>query len=184
MNFLSYIQYNSYVILSYFFLSLFVLFLGRITKKKSTYFFSSSRGNPFSPVTYMRMFTHILGHENWSHFRNNFIYILLVGPMIEEKYGSINLLKMILLTAFITGLINAILSKNSSQGGSGISFMTILLSSLVNIQSGKIPLTLILIFFFFVASEIIDGIFKKDNISHLSHLIGAICGLIYGYYLF
>lgn len=104
--------------------------------------------------------------------------------MIEEKYGSINLLKMILLTAFITGLINAILSKNSIQGGSGISFMTILLSSLVNIQSGKIPLTLILIFFFFVASEVIDGIFKKDNISHLSHLIGAICGLIYGYYLF
>ena len=62
--------------------------------------------------------------------------------------------------------------------------MLILLSSLVNLQNGKIPLTLVLIFLFYIASEVIDGLFKKDNISHLSHLIGAICGFIYGYYLF
>lgn len=130
------------------------------------------------------MFTHVLGHADWNHFRNNFIYILLVGPMIEEKYGSLILLKMILFTAFITALINIIFSKKDILGASGIAFMLILLSSLVNIQSGKIPLTLILIFFFYVVSEVIDGIFKKDNISHLSHLIGAVCGFIYGYYLF
>ena len=91
---------------------------------------------------------------------------------------------MILFTAFITALINIIFSKKDILGASGIAFMLILLSSLVNIQSGKIPLTLILIFFFYVVSEVIDGIFKKDNISHLSHLIGAVCGFIYGYYLF
>ena len=182
MNFLSYIQYNSYVILSYFFLSLFVLFLGRITKKKSTYFFSSSRGNLFSPVTYMRMFTHILGHENWSHFRNNFIYILLVGPMIEEKYGSINLLIMILLTAFITGLINIIIGKYKILGSSDIVYMLIILSSIVNINKGTIPLTLILIIIFYIIDEILQ-INKSDNVSHLSHLIGAICGCIYGFYI-
>ena len=130
------------------------------------------------------MFTHVLGHADWNHFRNNFIYILLVGPMIEEKYGSISLLKMIMITAFVTALINIIFSKKDILGASGISFMLILLSSLVNLQNGKIPLTLVLIFLFYIASEVIDGLFKKDNISHLSHLIGAICGFIYGYYLF
>ncbi len=184
MKYFSYLQYNSLVILSYFFLSLFVLLLGYISKGKSTYFFSSGRGKAFSLVTYVRMFTHILGHADWNHFRNNFIYILLVGPMIEEKYGSLPLLKMILITAFVTALINIIFSKKDILGASGIAFMLILLSSLVNIQSGKIPLTFILIFFFYVVSEVIDGIFKKDNISHLSHLIGAICGFVYGYYLF
>ena len=89
-----------------------------------------------------------------------------------------------MVTAFVTALINIIFSKKDILGASGISFMLILLSSLVNLQNGKIPLTLVLIFLFYIASEVIDGLFKKDNISHLSHLIGAICGFIYGYYLF
>ena len=86
--------------------------------------------------------------------------------MIEEKYGSINLLRMILITAGVTGLFNCIFSKKRILGASGISFMLILLSSLVNIQSGKIPVTFVLIFIFYVVSEIMDSLFKKDNISH------------------
>lgn len=184
MHYFSYFQYNSPVILSYFFLSLGVLFLKNLTRGKSTYFFSSGRGNIFSPMTYLRLFTHVLGHANWEHFRNNFVYILLVGPMIEEKYGSLPLLKMIAITAVVTGGINIVFGKRDILGASGIAFMLILLSSLVNIESGKIPLTFVLVFAFYVVSEIVDGIFKKDNISHFSHLMGAICGFIYGYYLF
>ncbi len=184
MKYLEYFQYNSIVILSYFFLSLFVLWLGHLSNGKSNRFFSSGRGPIFSPLTYIRMFTHILGHQDWNHFRNNFLYILLIGPMIEEKYGSIQTLEMICITAFVTGLINVIFSKKTILGASGIAFMFILLSSLVNFQNGKIPITLILIFAFYVTSEIVDGLFKKDNISHLGHLVGAICGVIYGYFLF
>ena len=184
MKYLSYLQYNSYVILSYFFLSLVVFIFQYLGKKKITYFFSSGRGRFFSPITWLRMFAHIFGHADWNHFKNNFIYILLVGPMIEEKYGSIPLLKMIFITAFVTGIVNAFISKKDILGASGISFMLILLSSLVNFQSGKIPLTFVLVFLFFVANEIVDGLFKRDNISHLSHLIGALCGFVYGYYLF
>ena len=62
--------------------------------------------------------------------------------------------------------------------------MFILLSSFVNISQGKIPITLILIFLFYIVSEIRDGLFKKDNISHMGHLIGAICGCIFGYFVF
>ena len=45
---------------------------------------------------------------------------------------------MILITAFITGLLNIIFSRKRILGASGIAFMLILLSSLVNIESGKI----------------------------------------------
>lgn len=185
MEYLKYFGYNSIVILSYFFLSLLVLFLNWLTKGKSnTLLFSSSRGSIFNPFTYIRMFTHILGHENWTHFHNNFLYILIIGPMIEEKYGSVNLLIMILITAFVTGLINCMIGKRRILGASGIAFMLILLSSLVNIQSGTIPITFILIFIFYIVSEVMDGVLKKDRISHTSHLIGAICGFIYGFYFF
>ena len=184
MQYLRCFQYNSIVILSYFFLSLLVLWLSYCTKGRSNKFFSSGRGSLFNPLTYIGMFTHILGHSNWNHFKNNFLYILLIGPMIEEKYGSINLFKMILITALVTGFINIIISRKQILGASGIAFMLILLSSLVNIQNGKIPVTLILIFLFYVVTEIRDSLLKKDNVSHLSHLIGAVCGFIYGFYLF
>ena len=104
--------------------------------------------------------------------------------MIEEKYGSMNLLFMILITAVITAIINTIISRNALLGASGVVFMLIIMGSFVNIQSGKIPITLILVFIFYIINEVISGIFNRDNVSHLSHLIGAICGLIYGFYFF
>lgn len=185
MDLFQILQYNSLVVLSYFFLSLIVLILNYFTKNKfNKYLFSSYRSSLLSLLTYIRLFTHILGHTSWQHFMNNFLYILLIGPMVEEKYGSLNLLMMILITAVLTGAINMIIGKNRILGASGVVFMLIILSSLVNIESGKVPLTLVLIFLFYIVNEIGDGLFKRDDISHLSHLIGAICGCVYGFYLF
>ena len=184
MKIINYIQYNSIIILTFFFISLITLILNYITKGKSNdLFFSSYRSSLLNPLTYIRLFTNIFGHANFKHFTNNFLYILLIGPMIEEKYGSINLIMMIFTTAIITGIINFIISKNKILGASGIVYMLIILSSFVNIQSGKIPITLILIFIFYIINEIIDGMFKKDNISHIGHLIGAVCGCIFGFYI-
>lgn len=185
MKFINYFEYNSIVILSFFFLSLVALILNHITKGKSNKkFFSSYRSSLLSPLTYLRLFTHILGHSDRTHFTNNFLYILLTGPMIEEKYGSINLLKMILITALITGIINSLTSKNRILGSSGIVFMMIILSSLVNLTTDKIPITLVLIFIFYIVNEILNGLFKKSKVSHLGHLIGAICGFIFGFFIF
>ena len=57
-------------------------------------------------MTYVRFFTHVLGHEGWEHFIGNASYLLLLGPMLEEKYGSKTLLEVIGITALATGLIN------------------------------------------------------------------------------
>ena len=179
----NYINYNSKVILSFFFICLIAFILNIITKGKSNkLLFSNYRSSPLNPLTYIRLFTHIIGHSNWQHLKRNFLYILLIGPLVEEKYGSINLLIMILLTAFITGLINIIIGKYKILGSSDIVYMLIILSSIVNINKGTIPLTLILIIIFYIIDEILQ-INKSDNVSHLSHLIGAICGCIYGFYI-
>lgn len=181
MKFLDYFEYNSFVTLTMFFISLIVLILGYITRGKITkYLFSTSRGSLLSPRTYITLFTHILGHSDWSHFRNNYLIILLLGPMIEEKYGSINYLIMILITAFITGIINFIKGNTILNGASNIAFMLIVLSAFVNITSNKIPLTLILISIFYIVDEIKD-IGKNDGVAHFGHIVGAICGVVFGF---
>lgn len=185
MEVINHLSYNSVVILSFFFISLFSLVLNYLTKGKSNKkLFSSYRSNVLNLLTYVRLVTHIFGHADWNHFMNNFLYILLIGPMIEEKYGSVNLIIMILVTAIITGILNSLFSNKRILGASGIVFMLIVLSSFVNITTGKVPITLILICIFYVVNEIISGIFKKDDVSHMGHLMGAICGFVFGFYIF
>jgi len=178
---IDYIEYNSVVTLTMFFISLFTLGLNYITKGKSNqYLFSTKRTSLLNPMTYIRFFTHILGHSNWKHFSNNYLKILLLGPLIEEKYGSIDFLIMILITALVTGIVNFIKGNTRLKGASNISFMLTVLSTFVNIAERQIPLTLILIILFYIIDEIKD-LNKDDNIAHYGHLTGAICGGVFGF---
>ena len=99
--------------------------------------------------------------------------ILVIGPALEEKYGSRNLLWAMLLTALISGLIQWIFFPNSALlGASGIVFMMISMSSLAGMQNGCIPITLILVLALYIG--------LRDNVSQLTHVIGGICGAIFG----
>ena len=178
---LNYFNYNAKVTLTFFFLSLAVLVLDKITKGKSTEkYFSTERASLLNPITYIRFFTHILGHRDWRHLSGNFMKILLLGPLIEEKYGSFNLLVMILITALVTGIYNFIRNKHRLKGASGIVFMMIVLSAFVNVTANKIPVTLVLIIIFYVIDEILD-LKKDDSVSHSGHVIGALCGCVFGF---
>ena len=183
MEITKYFNYNSIVILTMFFISLVEIVADRLTGGLITKaFFASGRGSPLNPLTYVKMFTHSLGHMDWGHFSRNYMKILLLGPIIEEKYGSFNLLLMILITSFIIALVNMIKGGNKIVGASGISFMLVVLSSIVNITDNRIPLTFILIIIFYVADEIVDLIgTSRDGVSHLSHVVGGVCGATFGF---
>ena len=178
---LSKIKYNSPVILTFTLVCLLTLVLGYITDGYTTFkFFEVYRSSYKDPLSYVRVFTHILGHADFSHFFNNFLIILIVGPLLEEKYGSKLLLCLIVITAFITGIIQIIISNNALFGASGIAFMLIILTSFTNVEDGKIPLTMIFIAIMYLGKEIYYGIFSKDNISQITHIVGGICGIIIG----
>ena len=177
-------DYNSVVILTYLFLSLGACFLNFITQGfTNKLLFTSYRSSIFNPLTYVRLFTHSIGHKDLTHLIHNFLFILLVGPMIEEKYGSINLIIMFLITSLVIGLFNTIISNYVITGASGNVYMLIVLSSFSNITEGKIPLTLILILIFYVISEIKDSVTGANKgVYHGGHLLGALCGIAFGFY--
>lgn len=178
---IEYFDYNATVTLTMFLISLIIVLLNHISKGWfNKHLFSTQRGKWYNPFTYVRLFTHILGHRDWRHFSNNYLKILLLGPLIEEKYGSINFLIMILVTALVTGLINLLKKNTNLKGASNIVFMLIVLSAFVNMNSDKIPLTLILIIIFYVIDEV-KNLGKEDNIAHYGHLAGAFCGFVFGF---
>ncbi|MBO5571349.1 MAG: rhomboid family intramembrane serine protease [Ruminococcus sp.] len=177
------ISFNSPVVLTFSIICLAVLIIGTILPDQFMLkFFSVYRAPLSDPLTYFRFFSHICGHAGWDHFIGNITMLLVVGPMLEEKYGSKNILFVILATAFITGLFHFIFFTNSALlGASGVVFAFILLSSFTSIRDGRIPLTFILVVLIYIGGQIYDGIFVKDNVSNITHIIGGGVGSGLGY---
>ncbi len=178
------ISYNSPVILTFFFISLGALILNTITMGNTNILFFSVYESSFAnPLTYIRLVGHVFGHVNFSHFFSNMLVLLLIGPILEEKYSSKIIAILIVVTAVITGLFNMIFTDNMLLGASGIAFMFIMLISTVNFEKGKIPLTLILISIMYIGNEIFLGLTSADNVSRITHILGGVIGAIFGYVL-
>ena len=180
------IQYNSPVVLTFALISLIVLVLGWLTGGKTTSLLFCVYRSPLSdPLTYPRFFLHVLGHSNISHYMGNIVLMLVVGPPLEEKFGSRKILLAVVITAFISGLVQYVFFPSSALlGASGIVFMMIVMLSMTGAERGRIPLTMILVVIFYIGSEIIQGIFVEDNISQLTHIIGGACGAVIGFFLY
>lgn len=177
------ISFNSPVILTFGAICIVSLLLNYITGGfTNRLLFMTYRSSWLSPMTYIRLFTHVLGHSNWSHLMGNLSYILLLGPLLEEKYGSAMVLKVISVTALVTGIINNIIFPNVALlGASGVVFAFILLSSITNFRDGDIPLTFILVAAIYFGQQIYEGVFVRDNVANFTHIIGGIVGAIIGF---
>ena len=177
------LSFNSPVILGFTLACFIVLILDKVTGSASTLaLFSVYRSSLASPLTYIRFFGHVLGHASWDHFFGNIMMLLVVGPLLEEKYGSENILFVILATALVTGVINFIFFPHVQLlGASGVVFAFILLASLTSIEEEKIPLTFILVALIYIGQQVYDGLFIRDNVSNLTHILGGIVGSSLGY---
>ena len=108
--------------------------------------------------------------------------LLVVGPPMEEKYGSKPLLCGMVFTALVTGVLQCVLFPRSGLlGASGIVFMLIMLSSLAGF-SGGIPVTMLLVAALYFGQQVYDIIFVHDNVANFMHIVGGLCGTAFGYY--
>ena len=83
------IELNAPVSLGFLALCFIALLLSFITGGNSNQILFSVYQSPLSsPLTYVRLFTHVLGHAGISHLIGNAMYILLLGPLLEEYYGK------------------------------------------------------------------------------------------------
>lgn len=178
------IDFNAPVILSLTGISLLLLLLSQLFGTGFRDFFAVHYSAWTDPAMYLRLFTHVLVHADWAHYTGNFMLLLAIGPIVEEKYGSKNTGIMVLVTALVTGLIQILFFRNVLlMGASGMVFMLILVASFVNIREGKFPITVILVAILFIGNEILTAATQQDQISQLSHILGGICGAVFGFIL-
>ena len=176
------ITYNAPVVLTFVILCFLVMIWGYMTGGQSTQnFFMTYHSSLRNPLTYVRFFTHVLGHADWSHFIGNAAYLLLLGPVLEERYGSKALIKVILLTAVVTGVIHYILFPGIGLcGASGVVFAFIILVAFTGFKKREIPLTLILVAAIYIGQQVYQGVTIADDVSNVAHIIGGLVGAILG----
>ena len=177
------LQYNAPVVLTFSLLSLGALLLDMATGGLSTQLlFCVYRAPLTDPLTYARLFGHVLGHAGYSHFMGNIMLLLVIGPPLEEKYGSRRLLFCVAVTALVSGLVQFLFFPGTALlGASGIVFMMIVLSSLAGMREGAVPLTLILVVILYLGGEAVDAVSIRDSVSQLTHIVGGLCGAVLGF---
>ncbi|MBT5338313.1 rhomboid family intramembrane serine protease [Candidatus Falkowbacteria bacterium] len=169
------ISYNAPVIYTYAIICMLILALTSIFSGLHVFVESPAEFATDKVLFWLGLFTHIFGHSGWEHYAANFMLIVLIGPLLEEKYGSWWLILMIITTSIITALFNTLLFDHTVRGASGITFMFIILASYAGAKVNKIPFGFLLAILIFLSVEVV-GMFNDDNIAHFSHLVGGGCG--------
>lgn len=131
------------------------------------------------PLCWIRPFSYVLGHAGSAHLFGNVSFLLLLGPALEERYGTRQLFVLSLVTTLVTALIFILFFRQAILGASGIVFTFITLSSFTKVRKNHIPLSFVLVLILFLGKELMDS-FNKDQISQTAHLIGGIIGSFFG----
>ena len=144
-------------------------------------------GHPFdwrAPLDYFRLFSHVFGHADWQHLIANMSLVLLLGPIIESRYGSRVLVLVITITALVTGVINACLITHPEMGASDVVFMMIMLASFTSFAKNEIPLSFILVFILYIGGQFFNfGTLQHNGISVIAHIAGGLCGSLFAFLL-
>lgn len=134
--------------------------------------------NPFSfkaPLSYVQMLFHVVASVEQTTLLSNVIIILLLGPFLEEKYGSVIIGLMMVLSALLSGVLNASFCLAGTSGADSIVFMFVLLNSYLSVSKKKIPLSAVIVLILFISGEFFA---KNPNgfIGILVNIAGGLCG--------
>jgi rhomboid protease GluP len=176
------IHYNAPVVLTFSIISVLIFLVSAVISERitTTLFVVRPTFSFTNLLDYFRIVSHVLGHASFQHLFGNLTLILLLGPILEEKYGSSTILTIMLVTAFATGLINVLFFSKGLLGASGIVFAFIILASIVNMRANSIPLSFLLVSAIFIGSELLQ-IFQQDDISQTAHIVGGLVGAVFGF---
>ncbi len=137
-----------------------------------------------NPLSYLRLFSYALGAASGEILVCNMIFVLLLGPSMEERYGTVVIAIMIFVSALFSGVLNACFCKIPLNGCEAIIFMMIFLNSFVSLSKKKIPFSFVLVFILFVLKGVFAADFKTASstaIQIIINIAGGLCGSLFAF---
>ena len=137
---------------------------------------SQNGANPFvfsSIKCYLNLITYPFVNNDFSFAIFNSIILIFLGMQMEEKYGSVIILVMILISVIFAGVLNACFSVQSLQGIQPVIFMLIILNLINASQKKKISTSLLLVLVLYTILNIIP---LKNALLGIISIAGGLCG--------
>ncbi|MGB0694980.1 MAG: rhomboid family intramembrane serine protease [Rhodospirillaceae bacterium] len=171
------IRLNAPVTILYFFLALAVTCADMVMDLTGPL---AAFGPPRLTVEYgLRLLGSPLVHGDLTHLFGNFAFLLLLGPVLENRFGSKRVLLMFLVTGAVVAALHGLLFPGGLIGASGVVFMAVMLVAYSSARGGGIPLTFLLIAALFLGKEILASL-NPDQVSQFAHLAGGALGVLFG----
>ncbi|MEE1182006.1 MAG: rhomboid family intramembrane serine protease [Treponema sp.] len=141
-----------------------------------------------SAADFTGLIFYVFGNASWEMLFANLIVILLLGQILEERYGSLMLGLMMFISVLISGVLTVCVSTVPLSGAGCVIFMMAVLVSLTELTKKRIPLSCLLVFVLFLAFEIYrntKGAAGSNAMQKvcgvLIEMVGGICGSIFGF---
>lgn len=131
-------------------------------------------------LSYLRFFMYSFGGNFSLFYFANLIFILLLGPSIEEKYGSVVIGIMMVVSSVFAGVLNACFRSASMIGATSIVFMLIFLNAFLSFSKKKIPMSFVVVFGVYIVFNVIEP--KVNVVVELFiNIAGGLCGSLFAF---
>lgn len=182
-------QYDSPVMLTFAFISLIIFVLDTFAfkgKLKDVWLITPTVADGAFPFAFsdfrsiIRLFIHVFGYGDNYILLCNLIFILLLGPQMEERYGSVIIGIMIFVAALFSGVLNACFCQNPVCGAEPVVFMLILLWTMMHLSRSKISASAVAVIALFIAMLV----FRKNPNGVVGVVIvaaGGLCGSLFAF---
>ena len=134
------------------------------------------------PVSYVRLLLYIFGTGveagAGSVLITNLILIMLLGPAMEERYGSVIIGIMIFVSALFAGVLNACFCTDSLIGAVPVVSMMIFLNAFMSFSKKTFPLSFAAVVVLFVFLEIFSG---AGAVKIIICIAGGLCGSLFAF---
>jgi membrane associated rhomboid family serine protease len=133
---------------------------------------------------FWQLITHQFLHSGVSHLYSNMVILLIVGPSVERKYGTIKTLLGYLMFGIAGGLLQMFIMNNpydNMAGASGAVFGILTIFAITD-SSHYMSFRKIKMKYFAIAVIILELFSLKlsnDGIGHFAHFGGILAGLIF-----
>ena len=130
------------------------------------------------PISYLRLLLYIFGAGEGAVLITNLILIMLLGPAMEERYGSVIIGIMIFVSALFSGVLNACFCSESLVGAVPVVSMMIFLNAFMSFSKKKFPLSFAAVMILFVMLEVFSG---AGAIRIIICIAGGLCGSLFAF---
>lgn len=127
------------------------------------------------PLMYAKLILYVFSTNSIQLLVLNMLLIVLLGPEMEQKYGSVIIGIMILISALFSGVLNVCFCSQPIQGCLSVIFMLAFLNVFYAIVQNKLTVSSIIVFVLVFVYEFFQ---KSDNgvIGILISICGGLCG--------